>query len=92
MSEAEKWILEIDRINGDSIIKKLQSINAIDSNFKIHSRDNSIFIPLKHEIDNLSDLLNGYEFKIFTASKNDEKLKDRKFIHSKSGFSSNPGR
>jgi len=84
MSEAEKWILEIDRINGDSIIKKLQSINAIDSNFKIHSRDNSIFIPLKHEIDNLSDLLNGYEFKIFTASKNDEKLKDRKFIHSKS--------
>jgi len=84
MSEIENWILQIDRLNGDSIIKKLQSINAINSNFKIHSRDDSIFIPLKHKMDNLSSLLNGYEFKIFTASKNDENLKDRKFTHSKS--------
>ena len=84
MSESEKWIIQIDRINGHSIIKKLQSINAIDSNFKIHSQDNSIFIPLRQEMENLSDLLTGYEFKIFTTQKNDENLKDRKFTHSKS--------
>jgi len=84
MNEPEKWILQIDRINGDSIIKKLQSINIIDSNFKIYSRDDSIFIPMKQKIENLSDLLNGYEFKIFEAHENDEKLKNRKNIHSKS--------
>ncbi|QEE14940.2 class I SAM-dependent methyltransferase family protein [Promethearchaeum syntrophicum] len=84
MSEIKKWILEIDLINGNSIIKKLQSINAIDTNFKIHSQNNSIFIPLKHEIDNLSVLLNGYEFKIFPAQKNSKNLIDRKKTHSKS--------
>ncbi len=84
MSESEKWILQIDRINGYSIIKKLQALNAIDSNFKIHTRDNSIFIPLKQEIENLPDLLYGYEFKFFVAHKNDENLKERRFFHNKS--------
>lgn len=84
MDESEKWIIQIDSINGDAIIKKLQAVNVIDPNFKIHSRDESIFIPLKQKMENLSDLLNGYEFKIFAAHKNDENLKDRKFTHSKS--------
>lgn len=84
MSESEKWIIQINRINGDVIIKKLQSVNVIDSNFKIYSRDNSIFIPLKQIIENLPELLNGYEFKIFEVQENDENLKDRKLTHSKS--------
>ena len=84
MNESEIWILQIDRTNGDAIIKKLQAANAIDPNFKIHSISDSIFIPLKHEMENLPDLLSGYEFKIFEANKNDEKLKDRKSIRNKS--------
>ena len=84
MNDSEKWILQIDRINGDAIIKKLQTVNAIDPNFKIHSKDESIFIPLKQEMENLPDLLNGYEFKIFIAHKNDENLKDRNYTYSKS--------
>ena len=82
--ESKKWILKIDQLNGNTIIKKLQAVNAIDSNFKIHSRENSIYIPLKQEMDNLPDLLNGNEFEIFAANKNDENLKDRNFTHSKS--------
>jgi len=84
MNESEKWIMQIDRINGDAIIKKLQATNAIDPNFKILSRDDSIFIPLKHEMENLQDLLSGYEYKIFEAHNNDEKLKERKLTRNKS--------
>ena len=62
MSESKKWIIQIDRIYGDVIIKKLQAVNAIDPKFKIHSRDDSIFIPLKHKMENLPVLLNGYDF------------------------------
>ncbi len=84
MGKSKIWILQIDRFNGDSIIKKLQVVNAINSNFKIYSQNNHIYIPLKQKMDNLPDLLNGYEFKIFTAHENDEILKDRNFSHSKS--------
>jgi tRNA (guanine37-N1)-methyltransferase len=84
MNESEKWIMQIDRINGDVIIKKLQAVNAIDPNFKIHSRDDSIFIPLKHGMENLPDLIKGFEYKILIAHKNDENLKDRNYTYSKS--------
>ena len=76
-AEKENWIIKANRLHGNKIIKKLRELNAIDLKYKIYSKGDSIFIPLKKNINNLPTLLNELNYEIISADIKNLEFKER---------------